>query len=108
MTKTAKVTWQKRVAEWRASGETAAVFAARKGVKVGTLRWWSSRLQREVTTATPPAPVPMVQLVRIPSRSRGTGVVVDLPDARARVMVDPGFDRNTLALVLELLGRRHA
>jgi hypothetical protein len=108
MTKTAKATWQKRVAEWRASGETAAVFAAREGIKVGTLRWWSSRLQREVTTTAALAPVPMVQLVRIPSRSRGTGVVVDLPDARARVMVDPGFDRNTLALVLELLGRGRA
>jgi hypothetical protein len=50
----------------------------------------------------------MVQLMRIPSRSSGTGVVVDLPEARARIMVDPGFDRNTLALVLELLGRGRA
>jgi len=108
MTKAAKVTWQKRVSEWRASGETAAVFAAHEGIKVGTLRWWSSRLRREVTAPTAPAPVPMVQLVRVPSRSSGTGVVVDLPDMRARVMVDPGFDRNTLALVLELLGRGRA
>jgi hypothetical protein len=105
MTKAAKITWQKRVAEWRASGETAAVFAAREGLKVGTLRWWSSQLRREVTATAAPAPAPLVQLVRVPSRSSGTGVVVDLPDVRARVMVDPGFDRNTLALVLELLGR---
>lgn len=108
MANAAKVTWQKRVAKWRASGETAAVFAAREGIKVGTLRWWSSRLQREVTTAAAPAPIPMVQLMRIPGRSSGTGVVVDLPEARARIMVDPGFDRNTLALVLELLGRGRA
>lgn len=108
MANAAKLTWQKRVAQWKASGETAAVFAAREGVKEGTLRWWSSRLQREVPTGAGPAPVPMVQLVRVPSRSRGTGVVVDLPDARARVMIDPGFDRETLAAVLELLGGRPA
>ena len=106
MANAAKVTWQRRVAQWRASGETAAVFAAREGIKEGTLRWWSSRLQREGTAGAGPAAVPMVQLVRVPSSSRGTGVVVDLPDAHARVMIDPGFDRETLAVVLELLGRR--
>jgi transposase len=108
MTEAAKVTWQKRVARWKASGETADAFAAREGIKAGTLRWWSSRLQRDVTTAPGPAPVRMVQLVRVPSSSRATGVIVDLPDTRARVIVEPGFDRETLARVLELLGRGHA
>jgi len=106
MASAAKATWQRRVAQWKASGETAAVFAAREGIKEGTLRWWSSRLQRGVPAGAGAAAIPMVQLVRVPSSSRGTGVVVDLPDARARVMVDPGFDRETLAVVLELLGRR--
>ena len=108
MANAAKPTWQRRVAQWRASGETAAVFAAREGIKQSTLRWWSSKLQRDVPPATGPAAVPMVQLVRVASSSRGTGVVVDLPDVRARVMVDPGFDRETLAAVLELLVRRRA
>ncbi|HMG20186.1 MAG TPA: zinc ribbon domain-containing protein [Kofleriaceae bacterium] len=35
------------------------MFAAREGIKVGTLRWWSSRLQRGVTTASAPAPIPI-------------------------------------------------
>jgi hypothetical protein len=32
-------------------------------------------------------------------------VIVDLPDARVRVMVEPGFDRETFAVVLEMLRR---
>lgn len=105
MAKAAKVTWQRHVARWRASGETAAAFAAREGIKVGTLRWWSSRLQRDAVAGPGQAPVSMVQLVRIPSKAGGAGVVVDLMDVRARVMVEPGFDRETFALVLEMLGR---
>ncbi|MDD9972078.1 MAG: hypothetical protein OXR73_37880 [Myxococcales bacterium] len=39
--------WSEVVARWRASGETSKVFAARHGVKAGTLLWWSSRLPKE-------------------------------------------------------------
>jgi hypothetical protein len=105
MAKAAKATWQRHVARWRASGETAAEFAVREGIKVGTLRWWSSRLRRDVTTAPVQAPVPMVQLIRVPSKTCATGVIVELTDVRARVMVEPGFDRETFSLVLEMLGR---
>ena len=103
MTETA-VTWQRRVARWKASGETAAVFGAREGVRPATLLWWSSRLKRKPSPASVPAR--MVQLVRAPSSSRGSGVIVDLPDARARISVEHGFDRETFAVVLELLGER--
>jgi len=34
------------VAAWRRSGETAARYAKRKGLSVGSLRWWSWRLGR--------------------------------------------------------------
>ena len=49
MTETAR-TWQKRVARWRSSGETAAVFGAREGVRANTLLWWSSKLKRDAGT----------------------------------------------------------
>lgn len=84
------------------------MFAAREGIKVGTLRWWSSRLLRDAATAADQAPVPMVQLVRVPSKTRSTGVIVDLTDVRARVLVEPGFDRETFVQVLETLGRVRA
>ena len=100
MTETAK-TWQKRIARWKASGETAAAFGAREGVRANTLLWWSSKLKREAVASS--ESIRLVQLVRAPSSSRGSGVIVDLPDVRARVMVEPGFDRETLGVVLEML-----
>lgn len=38
--------WKERVAQWKKSGQTAEVFAARRGLNPSTLRWWSSTLQR--------------------------------------------------------------
>lgn len=99
-------TWQRRVTRWKASGETAAVFAAREGVRPNTLLWWSWRLKRKVSSTAAPPPVRMVQLVRTPSSPRGSGVIVDLPDARARITVEPGFDHETFAVVVKLLGER--
>jgi len=39
--------WSRHVAAWRRSGETAARYAERKGLSVGSLRWWSWRLGRD-------------------------------------------------------------
>lgn len=105
-----KSTWRKRVALWKASGESASVYGAREGLKPSTLQWWSWRLRRERTSSAASATeaVPMVQLVRAPAASRGAGVAIDLLDARARVVIEPGVDRDTLALVLEMLGVRSA
>jgi len=105
MTDEVKTTWSKRVARWKASGETATAFGAREGIKASTLRWWSSMLQREHTIGAASS-IRMVQLVRTPHASRSSGVIVDLPDARARVIVESGFDRETLSAVLEMLGSR--
>lgn len=38
--------WKRRVTQWKKSGLTAEVFAAQRGFKPGTLRWWSSVLRR--------------------------------------------------------------
>src|SRR5678816_916051 len=85
-----KEIWKKRVASWRASGETAERYSARQGWSVGTLRWWSSRLGRE---ASVPA-VRMAQLVRSPvPRERGEpagAIVVELLDVHVRVTIDAG------------------
>ena len=45
-----KITWQRRVASWRASGQTADEFAAAQGLTASTLRWWASQLKREAAT----------------------------------------------------------
>ncbi len=97
--------WQKRVARWRASGETAEVFGAREGFAASTLRWWSSKLAREKAAT---GSVEMVQLVRAPSAPpapAGT-VAIDLVEVRARITVEDGVNAATLKTVLAALGVR--
>jgi hypothetical protein len=102
----AKETWKKRVASWRASGETVEQYSIRRGWSVGTLRWWSSRLGRE---ATPPV-VRVAQLVRSPVLTAqptpaGT-VIVELLDARVRVTIEPGADSEIAGRIVEPLASR--
>ena len=109
MTDEAKPTWQKRVARWKASGESAVAFGAREGIKVSALYRWSAKLKREPpTTGAGPTPVRMMQLVRVPARSPTSGVIIDVPEMWVRVVVEPAFDRGTLAVVLDMLGVRSA
>jgi hypothetical protein len=43
-------TWSKRVAEWRASGQSAQDFA-RGNEYAGSLYYWSHRIKREASAA---------------------------------------------------------
>jgi len=98
--------WQKRVARWRASGETAEAFSAREGFAASTLRWWSSKLAREKAAT---ASVAMVQLVRAPaavSAPASGAVVIDLVEMRTRITVEDGVNAATLKTVLAALGVR--
>ena len=106
--KDTKTTWRRRVASWRASGETAAKFSSRQGFAPTTLRWYASRLKREGVEVAPAAPlVRMAQVIRSQAPGDGGrrgGIVVDLLDVRARITVEAGVERDTLALVLDALG----
>ena len=99
--------WRKRVAAWRASGETAAAFSARKGFVANTLRHWSWRLRRE-TAATPV--VRLAQLVRSPEvmEPARSLIVIEMLDARARITVETGVDRATLTTVVAVVDARGA
>lgn len=98
-------TWKKRVASWRASGQTAEEFSEARPWSPKTLRWWSSRLGRK--TAAPAVPVVRVaQLVRssVPvERERGGSIVVEALDARLRITIEVGAERDTVAVVLGAL-----
>jgi len=100
--------WRKRVARWRASGETAAEFSAGQGFAASTLRWWSSRLGREAGGRAATAMVRIAQLVRVPDAvtARPSAVVIELLDASARITVETGVDRETLAAVLAAIDAR--
>jgi hypothetical protein len=95
-TRTTEDVWAKRVETWRASGETADVFAQDKGFEGSTLRWWSSRLGRAVQPGflrlVPKACAPQVD----------AEVVVEVGHARVRVKA--GFDVTLLAEVVAALG----
>jgi hypothetical protein len=108
-----KSKWRLRVVSWRESGQTAEDFSERQGFAASTLRWWSSQLRHDLaaTPAEAPGLVRFARVVRSPAvassvlPTRGA-IVVELLDARARVVVEPGADRETLAIVLDLVEAR--
>ena len=46
--------WRATVANWQASGQTAAAFAAGLGVNPKSLPWWQGRFRRETLMARRP------------------------------------------------------
>lgn len=99
-------TWKKRVASWRASGQSAEEFSEGRPWSPKTLRWWSSRLGRE--TASAPPIVRVAQLVRSSAAAERGAVIVEALDARVRVTVEPGAPADTVAAVLGILVPREA
>ena len=114
-----RAVWIKRVQAWKASGRSAAEFCQGKSFAEGTLRWWVSRLKRladeeaeaeAADTAQGPAEVRLARVVRSPGRAtadeRSAGEVVVIESVRhaMRIAVSRGTDRETLAMVVEVLG----
>ena len=94
-------TWAARVREWKRSGLTAAVYAERKGLSAGTLRWWSSRLGR----IEPASANPSVVEVMLTQEAPASALELVLGSG-ARVVVPIGFDEGTLARLLSVLEGR--
>ena len=101
--------WTHRVDAWRASGERAEAFSRHEGYAASTLRWWASKLKRDLA-APAPAPTAMreVRLARVirteppaaPAPQRGHAITLELLQAGVRIGVEAGADRATLAMVL--------
>ena len=98
-------TWKKRVASWRASGETAEEFSEGRPWSPKTLRWYASRLRLPPAATTSPV-VRVAQLVRstaLAEREHGGSIVVEALDARLRITIEVGAERDTVAAVLGVL-----
>jgi hypothetical protein len=100
--------WKKRVADWRASGLSAAEYCKGQEFTTGPLYRWSSRLAEAGRAEASPA-VPLVQLVRgtkPPARAEAAppAAQVIIEAQGARVLVPPGADVATVGVVLEALG----
>ena len=106
--------WVERVAAWRASGERAEAFSRRGGYAASTLRWWASKLKREMAppAVTAPAAVQLARVVRTPpvaaGEARDRAIVLEVVDAGVRIAIEPGADPRTLAMVLEVVRGGHA
>lgn len=88
--------WERRVAQWRRSGMTAAEFCRGKEFAASTLRWYSSRLGAELPDEGPT----MIQVQRAPAAADAV-VVVELGGAVVRV--PEGTSEATLAAVFSAL-----
>jgi hypothetical protein len=104
--------WLQRVAAWRASGERAETFSRRAGYAASTLRWWASKLKRDLAAAPAVAAVPEVRLARVirsqPASAITSGasgeITLEVVQLGIRIAVEAGADRATLAMVLDVLG----
>ena len=84
------------VEEWKASGLSKRQFAARHGMKAGTLGWWAWNLGRST-----PAFLEVVVEEPEPRPERPPEFVVEL--ARLRVRVACGFDAGELRRLVHAL-----
>ena len=105
--------WRERVGAWRASGETAEVFAGKAGFEPTTLRYWASRLKLRKTSLPPTPKAPKtVTMARVRRRRRSAEtsqprdeaaeLVVTIGDAR--IVVGRHFDSALLRDVVAALG----
>ena len=114
--------WVQLCADWQSSGLRQAEFCRRRGLNLGTLRWWRSQLRtharRDVQVLAPPAraapattsPVPTFVPVTVtagevavaPRRARGPTIDVVLRGHR-RIRVGPDLDERLLARVVLVL-----
>lgn len=108
-------TWTRRVAQWKASGLTAAEYAAGKGYAPATLMWWSSRLNTQAVGGELSAVddrhssrIPLARVVVRRELASGAEQLAETPIAvelgGVRVVVRRGFDPEALRHVLELVG----
>jgi len=102
-----------RVAEWRSSGLTCAKYCEGKPFTPGGLRHWAWRL-RQIDQVKPAASMRFAKVVLShpePIRQLETQHSLDallVEVGGLRVAVRPGFDRATLAAVIDVLIAREA
>jgi len=116
--------WARRVERWQRSGLTADRFATREGVNAGTLAFWKWKLKQDGGSDRRPerraerdhggdkrvAFVELVSSTTAPASASGVDTrpvvfEVVLPMGY-RVRVAPGFERGSLAELLDVLEAR--
>jgi hypothetical protein len=116
---TSAMIWSERVADWRSSGLTSKKFCEGRDFSAGGLRHWAYRLGQDSKGPRADGGTRLARVVRVASSRRAgrasstsapareaaaAGLVVEY--GQARVAVSVGFDRSSLATVLDVLAER--
>lgn len=100
--------WAKRVERLERSGLTVRMFAAREGLKAGSLSFWKWKLGQKRGREDAPVPAVPVKFVELKAESvtklveAAPGFEVDLRSGR-RIQVATGFDAAELARLVVVL-----
>ena len=104
--------WAERVSGWRESGLTSEKFCEGREFSANGLRHWAYKLGKTKRRRREPE-VRIARVVRAPAPAKttasrpgpvDTSVVVEFGEAR--VVVRAGFDRATLAALLDVIAAR--
>jgi hypothetical protein len=90
---------------WRSSGVSIERFATARGIVPQRLRWWKKKLEGEASASRKSTSLLPVRIVGATEPSRGAPVQVILPSGHI-VRVGRGFDEDTFARVMAILGGR--
>jgi hypothetical protein len=105
MAKGSREVWAKRVARWKASGQTAKEFARRHQLSDVSLTWWKWKLgsdARRQSRKTPISPLTFVEMTAAMQREPLELVL----EGGVRLRVPHDFADASLARVLDVLDRR--
>jgi hypothetical protein len=92
--------WRRALARWEQSGLSVAAFCSKEHLASCTFYWW----RRELSHRDPPdVSFLPIHVVAEPGRTVGaSGVEISLAGGR-RLLIQPGFDHDTLRQVLRVL-----
>ena len=121
------IEWREKIAEWRASGLSAAKFAESRGYSAHQVWNWAARFRKEdaacaarAAEAAGPAQtvsvaghsIPFARVLRAPKQEVSENAVpagaMAVEVCGMRLVVPSGFDRETLAMVLDEVEARKA
>lgn len=118
------IEWREKIAEWRASGLSAAKFAESRGCSAHQVWNWAARFRKEdearAAEAAGPAQtvsvaghsIPFARVLRAPKQEVSENAVpagaMAVEVGGMRLVVPSGFDRETLAMVLDEVEARKA
>ena len=103
-TRRSRAEWLEIIAAFRESGETAARFAARRGLKVSTLQWWTWRLAAEVRLV--PVDVRRADVVAVAAPESASRDIVELVIGDAHLRFVAGTDARYVAQLVAALRDR--